>query len=125
MEAHHHQQETVKPHKDHGSAIDPICGMDVVITPTSLQYEHNVKAYYFCSKHCREKFKESPEQYITKGHETFGENSSAGSQEFKDPICGMTTDDPEAYQQYEYGGETYYFCSDHCLKLHPTPNVLK
>jgi Cu+-exporting ATPase len=90
--------------------------MDVVITPKSLQYEHHGKAYYFCSKHCRDKFKESPEQYITKGHETFGENSSAGSQEFKDPICGMTTDDPEAYQQYEHGGETYHFCSDHCLK---------
>ena len=27
----------------------------------------------------------------------------------------MKTDDPDAYLQYENDGETYYFCSDHCL----------
>jgi Cu+-exporting ATPase len=27
----------------------------------------------------------------------------------------MKTDDPDAYQSYEYNGKNYYFCSDHCL----------
>ncbi len=39
---------------------------------------------------------------------------AAGS-EYRDPVCGMVTDDPDAYQPYEHNGKTYYFCSDHCL----------
>ncbi|MCF6289985.1 MAG: heavy metal translocating P-type ATPase [Desulfobacterales bacterium] len=35
--------------------------------------------------------------------------------EYRDPVCGMTTDDPDAYQPYDHNGRTYYFCSDHCL----------
>jgi Cu+-exporting ATPase len=34
----------------------------------------------------------------------------------KDPICGMTTGSPEAFISYEHQGETFYFCSEHCLK---------
>ncbi len=40
-------------------------------------------------------------------------SSSAGS--FHDPVCGMTTSEPGAFQSYEYNGASYYFCSDHCL----------
>ena len=32
-----------------------------------------------------------------------------------DPVCGMTVDPQNAAGQYEYKGETYYFCSMHCL----------
>jgi Cu+-exporting ATPase len=32
-----------------------------------------------------------------------------------DPVCGMTVDPDRAAGQYEYKGETYYFCSTHCL----------
>jgi Cu+-exporting ATPase len=32
-----------------------------------------------------------------------------------DPVCGMTVDPENAAGQYEYKGETYYFCSTHCL----------
>jgi Cu+-exporting ATPase len=35
---------------------------------------------------------------------------------YRDPVCGMTTEDEKAYQKYEYKGNTYYFCSDHCLE---------
>ena len=34
---------------------------------------------------------------------------------FVDPVCGMSTDDPDAFQAYEKDGETHYFCSTHCL----------
>lgn len=34
---------------------------------------------------------------------------------FTDPVCGMSTDDPKAFQAYVHDGKTFYFCSDHCL----------
>jgi Cu+-exporting ATPase len=30
-----------------------------------------------------------------------------------DPICGMTVDEATAWRA-ERGGQTFYFCSDHC-----------
>ncbi len=35
---------------------------------------------------------------------------------YRDPICGMTTEDENAYLKYEYKGTSYYFCSNHCLE---------
>jgi len=32
-----------------------------------------------------------------------------------DPVCGMTVDPARAAGSYEYKGNTYYFCSTHCL----------
>ena len=32
-----------------------------------------------------------------------------------DPICGMNVDAAQAARKYEYNGEVYYFCSEHCL----------
>ncbi|MCF8081002.1 MAG: heavy metal translocating P-type ATPase [Desulfobacterales bacterium] len=44
------------------------------------------------------------------------------TREVRDPVCGMTTDSPESYLAYEHEGETYYFCSEHCLeKFKATP----
>ena len=37
-------------------------------------------------------------------------------QQTSDPVCGMSTESPESYISYEYQGETYHFCSEHCLK---------
>ncbi|NIA19545.1 MAG: YHS domain-containing protein [Xanthomonadaceae bacterium] len=34
---------------------------------------------------------------------------------YVDPICGMSTDDADAFIPYEHDGETHYFCSSHCL----------
>lgn len=33
----------------------------------------------------------------------------------KDPVCGMTVDPSSAASSFEFGGQTYYFCSRHCL----------
>lgn len=35
---------------------------------------------------------------------------------YVDPVCGMSTDDEHDFTPYEHEGQTYYFCSDHCLK---------
>ncbi|MBI3696077.1 MAG: HAD-IC family P-type ATPase, partial [Acidobacteria bacterium] len=34
----------------------------------------------------------------------------------KDPVCGMLVDPASAAGKYEHGGQTYYFCSRHCLE---------
>ena len=38
---------------------DPICGM-TVDEATALHVERDGKTFYFCSKHCREKFLSTP-----------------------------------------------------------------
>ncbi len=38
---------------------DPICGMSVDET-TALHAERDGKTFYFCSKHCQEKFLSTP-----------------------------------------------------------------
>ncbi|MBW2100463.1 MAG: HAD-IC family P-type ATPase, partial [Deltaproteobacteria bacterium] len=35
--------------------------------------------------------------------------------QYVDPVCGMTTEDKNAFSPYEHEGKTYYFCSEHCL----------
>lgn len=32
-----------------------------------------------------------------------------------DPVCGMTVNPESAAGSYDYKGQTYYFCSAHCL----------
>ncbi|HWP23596.1 MAG TPA: heavy metal translocating P-type ATPase [Candidatus Binatia bacterium] len=34
-----------------------------------------------------------------------------------DPICDMTVEPESAAGQFDYGGQTYYFCSVHCQRL--------
>ncbi|MGB3225666.1 MAG: heavy metal translocating P-type ATPase [Desulforhopalus sp.] len=34
---------------------------------------------------------------------------------FRDPVCKMSTEDEKDFIDYVYHGDTYYFCSDHCL----------
>ncbi|MGD0275632.1 MAG: heavy metal translocating P-type ATPase [Syntrophales bacterium] len=35
---------------------------------------------------------------------------------YKDPVCGMSTDDEKAFIRYEYERKAYYFCSRMCLE---------
>lgn len=42
---------------------DLVCGMDVS-TGSKLTTKHDDKSYYFCSKHCLEKFEQNPKQYL-------------------------------------------------------------
>lgn len=90
---------------------DPVCNMVTTDPDAYIKYEHQGKTHYFCSSHCLEKFRENPEKYLG---ETAKEAEKA--REFRDPVCGMVTTDPHAYQPFEYRGKTYYFCSRHCLE---------
>ena len=40
-----------------------------------------------------------------------------------DPVCGMTVEPAKATGHLDYEGETYYFCSTHCLdRFRAVPN---
>lgn len=43
------------------------------------------------------------------------ETSTGGTGVSIDPVCGMTVNPDVAVGSYEYHGQTYYFCSTHCL----------
>jgi xanthine dehydrogenase accessory factor len=38
------------------TAVDPICGMSVLIDPDALSIQRNGETYYFCGEHCRQAF---------------------------------------------------------------------
>jgi len=52
----------------------------------------------------------APEQ----GHQHY--NHEETKKRYVDPVCGMSTDDANAFIPYEQDGKTYYFCSSHCLE---------
>ena len=95
--------------------IDPVCGMSTDEPDTYQELVHGDRSYYFCSDHCLTKFKANPTDFINTEEDNPKVDEPEKPSVFHDPICGMTTDDPDAYQPYEYDGKTYYFCSDHCL----------
>ena len=47
-----------------GNAIDPVCGMKVVIATAKHQLQHVGHPYYFCSGGCRTKFQANPTKYL-------------------------------------------------------------
>src|SRR5207244_12895264 len=47
------------------AAIDPVCGMDVNPDTAKFKLQQAGKMYYFCSAHCREKFRANPEDYLS------------------------------------------------------------
>ncbi len=42
-------------------------------------------------------------------------NHTANDQSFVDPVCGMSTENRDDFLAHDHGGETFYFCSTHCL----------
>ena len=45
-------------------AKDPVCGMDVNPETAREKYEYAGRTYYFCCRHCLEKFAAAPHQYL-------------------------------------------------------------
>src|SRR5688572_9862471 len=46
-------------------AIDPVCGMTVNPESAAGSFEFEGKPHYFCSHHCREKFRENPRSFLS------------------------------------------------------------
>lgn len=51
-------------HREAGEARDPVCGMDVNPQSAAASTLHTGTTYYFCSRSCRDKFEQAPEQYL-------------------------------------------------------------
>ena len=45
------------------TAVDPVCGMTVVVTPTALTASAAGVTAYFCGEHCRAAFAADPQRY--------------------------------------------------------------
>ena len=72
----------LRPHSPHAEAgpdgrdsvQDPVCGMKVVPATAAGSLEHDGRTYYFCSRHCLEKFRSDPARFTagTTVHEVHG-----------------------------------------------------
>jgi Cu+-exporting ATPase len=60
------QQETIPTE---GTAIDPVCGMTVVIEGAANTAQYQGTTYYFCGKGCRLEFEDDPERILAPGYE--------------------------------------------------------
>lgn len=52
--------------------IDPVCGMTVEPASAAGQHSYGGKTYYFCSRHCLDKFRKDPEQFLGGGQSKVG-----------------------------------------------------
>ena len=100
-------------------ATDPICGMTVDPKSAAGTRVHNGQTFYFCSQHCVAKFKENPAQFVKADTpaQTAGVEppDSKKDEAVLDPVCGMTVNPSKSAGKHEHDGQTYYFCSQHCL----------
>ncbi|MDP9132547.1 MAG: YHS domain-containing protein, partial [Nitrospirota bacterium] len=112
-------------------AIDPICEMTVEPATAAGRFDYEGETYYFCSVHCRDRFRAAPNQYVkravaagtalpTGGRRSLpmmqppvGQPATDGE---LDPVCGMTVQPATAAGSHPVEGKTYYFCSTGCLE---------
>jgi Cu+-exporting ATPase len=52
-------------HDGRAAVKDPVCGMGVVPETAAGSVDHEGRNYYFCSKHCVEKFRTDPARYLS------------------------------------------------------------
>lgn len=96
--------------------IDPICQM-TVDEGTDLRAEHDGRTYYFCSPYCVEEFKRDPARFAKSAAPADARQPNNQKPSVAiDPVCGMTVDPNTAAGKYDYNGQTYIFCSLHCLE---------
>jgi xanthine dehydrogenase accessory factor len=57
---------SVAQEQEQEQAADPVCGMTVPVTASSVPLEHDGVAYYFCCAGCRRAFEKDPAAYVKK-----------------------------------------------------------
>ncbi len=116
-----------------GTAIDPVCGMSVVIATAKHTHDHDGTTYYFCNPRCKERFAAEPQRYLDPAAKA-GPTSAlvnpspagsccGGSHDAAptgatgtaiDPVCGMSVVIATAKHTHDHDGTTYYFCNPRC-----------
>ncbi|OAL81375.1 ATPase [Acinetobacter sp. SFB] len=122
---------------------DPVCGM-TVSAGSAHSFTYQGKKYLFCCEGCKQKFIENPEAYLQETQSVSGcgcaskekaavssslgcGSQKADTQQYIDPVCGMTVKDLSK-PHTEYLGQTYYFCCKGCLdkfQQHPEQYLAK
>ena len=66
---HDHSHDKQPPASPTGGvAVDPVCGMSVVIDGAEHVADHAGVRHYFCSGHCKTKFLADPQMYLSGAH---------------------------------------------------------
>jgi Cu+-exporting ATPase len=74
-----------------GTAIDPVCGMEVAAAPGHpLQHAHRGQTYFFCSPHCLARFRADPERFLQGGERL----------EHRQPARAAAAGEPETHREY-------------------------
>ncbi len=47
------------------AVVDPVCGMSTESPESYIAYDYEETTFYFCSNHCLEKFKRSPDRFLS------------------------------------------------------------
>lgn len=105
---------------------DPVCGMTVTTENAVGTKEWRGHTYGFCSQYCYDIFNKFPERFVpgkeaSSPHEHSHDHHHVVSTEKKektlvsDPVCGMKVEPQKAAGEAEHNGQTFYFCSTHCL----------
>jgi Cu+-exporting ATPase len=50
--------------KSENKTTDPVCGMSIDPAKAAASSPHGGKTYFFCSDSCKQKFDNSPDQYL-------------------------------------------------------------
>ncbi len=103
QESGSHEGHMHSAQQEEGMVVDPVCGMKLDKEKAAATYQFEGKTYYFCTEECKDKFAESPDQYVKNDGETV-----------TCPVSGEEFDKSKAAGSYEYEGKTYYFCCDGC-----------
>jgi xanthine dehydrogenase accessory factor len=61
---HAAEEAAPPPVPESNEALDPVCGMTVLISGARHRAEHAGRTYVFCNPRCREKFLVAPERYL-------------------------------------------------------------
>jgi P-type Cu+ transporter len=94
------------------TAIDPVCGMKVSVSPSAPQHEYAGQKFYFCSEHCRKRFIAEPAAYLKSPEPSSVPGEKKGvvytcpmhpqirqTQPGFCPICGMTLEPAVAVEE--------------------------
>jgi P-type Cu+ transporter len=74
-------------HDNRATVKDPVCGMTVVPETAAGSVDHDGRTYYFCSRHCVEKFRANPARFLADGGSGAGH---AGHDEVSHPPAAET-----------------------------------
>ena len=96
------------------TAVDPVCGMTVVVDAETPRTEHDGETVYFCRPGCQETFEAEHAAADAPASARPAAAAAVAPTTAVDPICGMTVIIDAETPRTEYDGETVYFCCTGC-----------